>query len=56
MENKEYLNRVEELFQKVEDKLDEYEDDIDYDHTPDKLMLDGKNSTHFENKVLKTQI
>ena len=39
MENKEYLKRVEELFLKVEDKLDEYEDDIDYDHTPAKRML-----------------
>ena len=44
MENKEYLNRVEKLFQKVEDKLDEYEDDIDYDHTPDKLMLNFESS------------
>ena len=44
MENKEYLKRVEELFQKVEDKLDEYEDDIDYDHTPDKLMLNFESS------------
>ena len=44
MENKEYLKRVEELFHKVEDKLDEYEDDIDYDLTPDKLMLKFENS------------
>ena len=44
MENKEYLKRVEELFQKVEDKLDEYEDDIDYDPTPDKLMLNFEGS------------
>jgi len=44
MENKEYLKRVEELFQKVEDKLDEYEDDIDYDPTPDKLMLNFERS------------
>ncbi len=44
MENKEYLKRVEELFQKVEEKLDEYEDDIDYDHTPDKLMLNFESS------------
>ena len=39
MENKEYLKKAEELFQRVEDKLDDYEDDIDYDHTPDKLIL-----------------
>ena len=44
MENKEYLKRVEELFLKVEDKLDEYEDDIDYAHTPDKLMLNFESS------------
>ena len=44
MENKEYLKRVEELFLKVEDKLDEYEDDLDYDHTPDKLMLNFERS------------
>jgi len=44
MENIEYINRVEELFQRVEYKLDEYEDDIDYDHTPDKLMLKFENS------------
>ena len=39
MENKEYLKKAQELFQRVEDKLDDYEDDIDYDHTPDKLIL-----------------
>ena len=33
MENKDYLKRVDELFQRVEYKLDEYEDDIDYDNT-----------------------
>ena len=53
MENKEYLKRVEELFQKVEDKLDEYEDDIDYDHTPDKLMLNFEGSG--KKVVLNTQ-
>ncbi len=47
MENKEYLKRVEELFQRVEDKLDEYEDDIDYDHTPDKLMLNFAKATRW---------
>tara|TARA_B100000945_G_C20166301_1_gene495584 strand:- start:250 stop:576 length:327 start_codon:yes stop_codon:yes gene_type:complete len=44
MENIEYLKKVKELFQKVEYKLDEYEDDIDYDLTPDKLMLKFENS------------
>ena len=44
MENKDYLKRVDELFQGVEYKLDEYEDDIDYDHTPDKLMLNFERS------------
>ena len=53
MENKEYLKRVEVLFQKVEDKLDEYEDDIDYDHTPDKLMLNFESSG--EKVVINTQ-
>ena len=48
MENKDYLKRVGELFHRVEDKLDEYEDDIDYDHTPDKLML------NFESKWEKS--
>ena len=44
MENKEYLKRVEELFRRVEYKLDEYEDDIDYDLTPDKLLLNFESS------------
>ena len=44
MENKDYFKRVEELFQRVEYKLDEYEDDIDYDRTPDKLMLNFERS------------
>jgi len=39
MENKEYFTRVSELFERVEYKLDEYEDDIDYDSTPDKLTI-----------------
>jgi frataxin-like iron-binding protein CyaY len=39
MENKEYLTRVSELFERVEEKLDELEDDIDFDPTPDKLMV-----------------
>ena len=44
MENKDYLKKVKELFHIVEYKLDEYEDDIDYDHTPDKLMLNFESS------------
>ena len=44
MENKEYLKRVDELFHRVGVKLDEYEDDIDYDLTPDKLMVNFESS------------
>ena len=44
MENKEYLKKAQELFKRVEDKLDDYEDDIDYDHTPDKLILNFESS------------
>ena len=44
MENKEYFARVTELFEKVEDKLDEFEDEIDYDPTPDKLMVNIEKS------------
>lgn len=39
MENKEYFARISELFEKVEEKLDEFEDEIDYDLSPDKLMI-----------------
>ena len=39
MENKEYFERVATIFRKVEDLLDEFEDEIDYDRTPDKLEL-----------------
>ena len=39
MENKEYIARVSESFERVEEKLDEFEDEIDYDPTPDKLMV-----------------
>ena len=39
MENKEYFARVSELFEKVEEKLDEFEEDIDYDTTPDKINI-----------------
>ena len=53
MENKDYFKRVDELFQRVEYKLDEYEDDIDYDHTPDKLMLNFESNG--EKIVINTQ-
>ena len=39
MENKEYFGRGASIFRKVEDLLDEFEDEIDYDCTPDKLEL-----------------
>ena len=39
MENKEYFKRVSKLFERVEEKLDQFEDEIDYDPTPDKLMV-----------------
>ena len=53
MENKEYFSRVSELFRKVETKLDEFEDDIDYDSTPDKILVNiEKNNAKV---VLNTQ-
>ncbi len=45
MENKEYFARVSELFVRVEEKLDEFEDEIDYDPTPDKLMVTFENNS-----------
>ena len=39
MENKEYLLKVSQLFKIVEDKLDEFEEEIDYDSTPDKILV-----------------
>ena len=39
MENKEYFLKVYQLFKKVEEKLDEFEEEIDYDSTPDKLLV-----------------
>ena len=44
MKNKEYFARVSELFERVEEKLDEFEDDIDYDPSPDKLMVNFEKS------------
>ena len=39
MENKEYFLKVSQLFKMVEEKLDEFEEDIDYDSTPDKILV-----------------
>ena len=53
MENKEYFLRVSQLFKRVEEKLDEFEEDIDYDSTPDKLLVNlEKNGKKI---VLNTQ-
>ena len=53
MDNKEYFYRVSELFKKVEFKLDEFEEDIDYDSTPDKILVNiEKNGAKV---VLNTQ-
>lgn len=43
MDTSEYLKSAEELFLKVESKMDEFEDDIDYD------KADGKIQIIFEN-------
>ncbi|MBF0279963.1 MAG: iron donor protein CyaY [SAR324 cluster bacterium] len=43
MEMAEYLKRAKHLFESVENKLDEYEDDMDYD------QVDGKIEIIFEN-------
>lgn len=43
MEMAVYLKMADELFRTVEDKLDEFEEDIDYD------KADGKIEIHFEN-------
>ena len=37
MKNREYFEQIEKLFRSIEEKLDELEDEIDYDRTPDKL-------------------
>ena len=39
MEIKDYLKRSKELFKKIEEKLDEFETDIDYDYAPGKLEI-----------------
>ena len=53
MENKEYFARVSELFVRVEEKLDEFEEEIDYDTTPDKLMVTFEKNG--EKVVINTQ-
>ena len=37
METKEYLNQTEKLFCTVENRLEEFEEEVDYDRSPDKL-------------------
>ncbi len=53
MDTKEYLIQVDELFRRVEEKLDEFEDEIDYDRTPDKLEATIESSG--EKIVVNTQ-
>ena len=53
MENKEYSARASELFKRVEEKLDELEDEIDYDPSPDKLLVSFEASE--EKIVINTQ-
>ena len=53
MENKEYFARTSELFKRVEDLLDEFEDEIDYDPSPDKLLVSFEASE--EKIVINTQ-
>ncbi len=37
MKTKEYLNQTEKLFRTVENRLEEFEEEVDYDRSPDKL-------------------
>ena len=37
MDSKAYIKYADELFRTIEDKLEEYEEEIDYDRTSDKL-------------------
>lgn len=53
METKEYIQRVEKVFQQVEELLDRYEDALDYDRTPDKLQITFE--AHPGTIVLNTQ-
>ena len=53
MENKEYFARASDLFKRVEKKLDEFEDEIDYDPSPDKLLVSFEASG--EKIVINTQ-
>jgi CyaY protein len=53
METKEYLRRANEIFTRIESKLDEYEDDLDFDRTPDKLVISFE--AHPKKIVVNTQ-
>lgn len=53
MEDKEYNARTMELFQNIEEKLDEFEDEIDYDPSPDKLMINFEKTKNVV--VINTQ-
>ncbi|MGK5092012.1 iron donor protein CyaY [Deltaproteobacteria bacterium TL4] len=39
METKDYLKRSKELFKRIEEKLDEFEDEIDFDYASGKLDI-----------------
>ena len=53
MENKEYFLQGSELFMIFEDMLDDFEYEIDYYPTPDKLMVTFENNS--EKIVINTQ-
>ncbi len=54
MENKEYFAQVSKLFRRIEAKLDEFENEIDYDPSPDKLMISFEKNN--KKIVINTQI
>ena len=54
MENKEYFAQVSKLFRRIEAKLDEFENEIDYDPSPDKLMVSFEKNN--KKIVINTQI
>ena len=53
MDNKEYLTKVSELFRNIEDNLDDFEDEIDYDPSPDKLIISFERNN--KKVVINTQ-
>ena len=53
MDNKEYLRKVSELFRNIEDNLDDFEDEIDYDPSPDKLIISFEKNN--KKVVINTQ-